>query len=202
MTESQNSFGRPGRRADIARELQDAFARRGIDLLPGRARQILDERVAEVAARLHMSERTALNYLPPDWAEQVAADVALEREQAQIAERAATGQVAVPITNIGALIAGLAVCVQNAVWRAMGEALPVSVGEPLDCLTGLALSLQSGAGGVDVPRAELLAAARHVGNESDALRRGHSSPDAETRQVARVIDRLAVDAAFAREVAR
>ena len=202
VTENQSGFGRPGRRASIARELQEAFARMGMELLPGRARQILDERIAEVAAQLHMSERTALQYLPPGWVEQTAADVALEREQAQVAEQTATGTAAVPVANLGALMAGLAVCVQNAAWRAMGEALPVSIGEPLDCLTGLALALQSLTTEVDVTRAELVAAARHVGTESDALGRGYSSPDSEGDLTARVIARLADDAAWARAAAR
>lgn len=202
MTDSQSSFGRPGRRADIARELQEAFARKGIELLPGRARQILDERIAGVAAQLHMSERTALQYLPPDWAEQMAADVALEREQAQVAEQTATGTAVVPVANLGAVIAGLAVCIQNAVWRAMGEALPVAVGEPLDCLSGLALALQSNTTEVEVARAGLVAAARHIGTESDALGRGYSSPDSDAERTARVVGRLADDAAWARAAAR
>jgi hypothetical protein len=202
VTEEQAGFGRPGRRASIARELQEAFARKGIELLPGRARQMLDERIAEVAAQLRMSERTAMQYLPSDWAEQMAADVELEREQAQVAEQTATGTADVPVAKLGALMAGLAVVVQNAVWRAMGEALPVAVGEPLDCLSGLALALQSVTTEVEVPRAGLVAAARHVGTESDALSRGYASPDSDAELIARVIARLADDAAWARAAAR
>lgn len=202
MTGSAMGFGRPGRRADVARELHEALERRGIDLLPGRARQMLDERVAEVAAQMRISEQTALSYLPPDWAEQIAADIAIEHEQAHIAEETAQGSVPVSVTDVGALIAGLAVCVQNAVWRAMGNALPVSVGEPLDCLTGLALALQPAIDELEVPRAELIAAARHLGSESDALGRGHASPDTDPEQLARVVTRLASDAALAREIAR
>lgn len=202
MTDSQRRFGPPGRRAQIAQELHDAFARRGNELLPGRARQILDERVTAVAAQLRLSERTALQYLPDDWAEQIADDVALERAQSQIAEQTATGTASAPVARIGAAIAGLAVCIQNAVWRVMEQELPVSVGEPLDCLSSLALALQQGAEEVDVARAELLAAARHLGTESDALGRGYSSPDSDVEWTARVIARLADDAAWARAMAR
>lgn len=202
MTEDAR-FGRPGRRAEIARELHEAFSRLGVDLLPGRARQIVDERIHELATQTGMAERTALSYLPPEWAEQIAADVALEQEQAQIAERTATGQLTLTSSRLGALIAGLAVAVQNGVWRAMDDALPAAVGEPLDCLTGLALALQSTSMEVTVPRSELLAAARLLGGESDSLRKGRSSPDdADPDRHVSVTGRLAADADWARRLAR
>jgi hypothetical protein len=199
---TSSPFGRPGRRADIARELHEAFARHGIELLPGRARQIVDERVAEVAALMRFSERTALQHLPAGWAEEIAAAAAFDQQQAKMAEQVATGSAPVPGQRLGALIAGLAVCIQDGVWRVAGG-LPASIGESLDCLTGLALSLQSVDVVVDVPRAELLAAARHLGSESDALRAGMDSPDQhDPPRVARVIERLADDAAWSRRAAR
>ncbi|MHB8449435.1 MAG: hypothetical protein ACYDAQ_03055 [Mycobacteriales bacterium] len=48
----------------MARELHAAFARHSTDLLPGRARQMVDERRRDVAEKARISERTALTYLP------------------------------------------------------------------------------------------------------------------------------------------
>lgn len=201
MADTLAEFGRPGRRADLARELHEAFARRGIELLPGRARQIVDERLAEVAALMRVSERTALSYLPTAWVEDVTAAVALEQEGAKIAERDARGSATIPARRLGAVLAGLAVCVQDGVWR-MAGGLPAGIGESLDCLTGLALSLRTMTDEVEVPRAELLAAARHLGGESDALRAGMDSPDRhDADQVERVIARLSEDAAWSRRAA-
>lgn len=202
MTATPSPFGRPGRRADVARELHDAFARHGIALLPGRAREIVDERVAEVAAQMGFSERAALQHLPPGWPEEIAAAAAFDQQQSKMAEQDAVGTATVPAQRLGALIAGLAVCIQDGVWR-VADGLPASIGESLDCLTGLALSLQSVDAEVEVPRSELLAAARHLGSESDALRAGMDSPDQhDPPRVARVIERLADDAAWSRRAAR
>lgn len=203
MDTDKMGFGRPGRKADIARALHEAFGQQGIDLLSGRARQMVDERVRTVAEQSGISERAALGYLPDGWAEQTAADVALEREQAQIAEQSASGDVSLVASRLGALIAGLAVVVQNGVWRAMGDALPASVGEPLDCLTGLALCLQTTSVDVSAGRSGLLAAARLLGSESDALRKGYSSPDGgDADRLISVTDRLAADASGARRLAQ
>ena len=100
----------------MARELHEAFERHGIELLPGRARQMLDETVRDVAVRGRFSERTALDYLPVDWAGQTAADVAFQQEQSQIAERSAIGEVELTATRVGSLVAALAVVAQNNVW--------------------------------------------------------------------------------------
>lgn len=106
-------------------------------------------------------------------------------------------------SRLGALIAGLAVVVQNSVWRAMDNALPASVGEGLDCLTGLAVALGTATCDVTVNRAELLVAARMLGSESDAVARGHATPhDDDTAQLASLTERLAADAAWARRLAR
>lgn len=200
---SPSDFGRPGRKADLARELHQAFADRGIELLPGRARQMLDERVAAVAEQMRISEKAALSYLPTDWPEQTAADVAVEREQAQMAEQMATGTVTISAARLSALMAGLAVAIQNSVWRVMDGSLPAAVGEPLDCLTGLALKVESVPADLEVGRAELLAVARHLGSEADVLRAGGSSPDRDNpAQRERVVDRLVGDAEAARRLAR
>ena len=200
---SGSEFGRRGRRADLARELHEAFVRHGIELLPGRARQMLDETVRDVAAQGRISERTALDYLPADWAERMAADVACQQEQSQVAERSAVGDVELTTTRVGSLVAGLAVVVQNKVWRVLDNNLPASIGEALDCLTSLALSLAPSDYEVTVPRADLLAAARLLGNESDGLRQGRSSPDDEyPERRTSAIDRLASDAAWARRLAQ
>jgi hypothetical protein len=203
VVESGSGFGRPGRRADLARELHEAFVRHGIELLPGRARQMLDETVRDVAAQGRFSERTALNYLPVDWAERTAADVAFQQEQSQMAERSAIGGVELTATRVGSLVAGLAVVVQNNVWRVLENNLPASIGEALDCLTGLALSLAPSDCEVAVSRADLLAAARLLGNESDGLRQGRPSPDDEhPERRASATERLASDAAWARRLAQ
>jgi hypothetical protein len=200
---ADNPFGRPGRRADLARELHEAFCRHGVELLPGRARRMVDERIQQVAEQTRVSERTAVTYLPEGWAEQIAADVALEHEQSQMAERIATGEVEMSASRLGALIAGLAVVVQNNVWRAMDNALPASIGQSLDCLTGLALALQPASFEVPVTRAELLAAARLLGSESDAIASGHATPhDENAKQLESVTERLASDAAWARRLAQ
>lgn len=200
---ADNSFGKPGRRADIAQELHDAFARRGIHLLPGRARKIVDERVREVAAQAGISERAAIDYLPQEWAEEVAADVALEQEQAQMAERLAAGDVEISASRTGAMIAGLAVVVQNNVWRVMDDALPASIGEALDCLTSLAVSFGGAPFDISVARAELLAAARLLGGESDAITSGRHTPhDENVAQKQSVAARLAADAGWARRLAQ
>jgi hypothetical protein len=187
----------------LAQQLHEAFVRHGVGLLPGRARQMVDERIREVAEKARISERTALTYLPEGWADELAADLALELEQSQMAERLVTGAVDAPTSRVGALIAGLAVVVQNNVWRLMDDALPASVGEPLDALTALALSLQSTAFDVTVQRAGLLTAARLLGGESDAIRNGRTTPhDSDIDQRVAVTDRLASDAAWARRLAR
>jgi hypothetical protein len=163
---------------------------------------MVDERVREVAKQSGISERTALTYLPDGWADQIAADVAMEQEQSQMAERMATGEVDTTASRVGALVAGLAVVVQNNVWRAMDDVLPASIGEALDCLTGLALCLRSATFDVSVPRAELLAAARLLGGESDAVGRGHTTPhDDDVEQLKTLTARLAADAAWARRLA-
>ena len=63
---SSADFGRPGRKASLARALHQAFTERGIDLLPGRAGRMLDERVTAVAEQMRISETAALSYLPSD----------------------------------------------------------------------------------------------------------------------------------------
>jgi hypothetical protein len=119
-----------------------------------------------------------------------------------MAERLVTGEADASTSRLAALMAGLAVVVQNNVWRLMGDALPASVGEPLDALTALALSLQSTASEVAVQRSALLAAARLLGGESDAIREGRTTPhDDDNEQRAAVTDRLASDAAWARRLA-
>ena len=201
MPPTPAGFGRPGRRAEIARELHEAFARHGVDLLPGRARQMVDERVAQVAALMRVSEQTAVRYLPPGWAEDMASDVAVQREGEKVAEDLATGTASISASRLAAVLAGLAVCIQDGVWR-VADGLPVAVGEPLDCLTGLALALRTMTSEVEVARADLLAAARHLGGESDALRAGMDSPDRDDPQrIAQVVARLADDAAWARRTA-
>ena len=203
MAGSGSQFGRPGRRAELARELHEAFVRHGIELLSGRARQMLDETVRDVAAQGRFSERTALDYLPADWAERTAADVAFQQEQSQVAERSAVGDVELTTTRVGSLVAGLAVVVQNSAWRVLENNLPASIGEALDCLTGLALSLAPSDCEVAVSRADLLAAARLLGNESDGLRQGRPSPDDEhPERRASATERLASDAAWARRLAQ
>lgn len=56
-------FGRPGRRADLARILHSAWVDHGMNPLVGAARLGIDQRVAQVAADLGLSEAAAPKHM-------------------------------------------------------------------------------------------------------------------------------------------
>lgn len=193
-----NPFGR-GRRAEIARELHEAFAQHGVALLPGKAREIVDERVAMVANLLGVSEPTALRALPAGWAQQQAAETAVEWGAATLAETSAQGTVEVSAQTVADIALGLTVVLHQTAVRTLDGDLPVAIGEPLDALSTLLDALSDVAGDVRVDRGMLLRAARYLGDLSDALRAGAdlAGPDEAGRRD-RVAVRLARDAERAR----
>ncbi len=199
---SEREFGRPGRRADLARELHAAFARHGIDLLPGGARKLVDQRIADVATQMSMSERSALRYFPRGWAEQIAEEAAVDYEGGRLAEQSAGGEALAPMAGIARLIMGLSVTAQYELWRVMDECTPTSVAGPLDAISALAASLTESTGDVRVARSSLFTTARLLGDEADAIRSGAPVPP-EASAVDRTVltERLASDAAHARRAA-
>ena len=85
LSSSQGEYGR-GRRAELARRLHDACLQAGIELLPGKARELVDERVRDVAEQMRLTEPAALKYMPSDWPEETATSMTLQVESAKLAE--------------------------------------------------------------------------------------------------------------------
>jgi len=171
LSASQGEYGR-GRRAALARRLHDACLQAGIELLPGKAREIVDERVRDVAEQMRLTEPAALKYMPSDWPEETATSMALQVESAKLAEATAVGTVSVAASQVAQFMTGLTLVVQEAAWQSDNEQLNAGIGEPLDRLSALSRSLIGLPGNVDVDRSELVGAARQLGQLADYIGAG------------------------------
>lgn len=135
-------FGRPGRRADLARILHSTWDARGMAPLDGAARGIIDRKVAQVAADLGVSEAAALKHIDDRMVIELAVDTANMWQASQVADEVAGGvAVPVPAADAGQLVMGLAMAVGQMVREAYGE-LPAAAGEPLDALVELGAALR------------------------------------------------------------
>ena len=200
MSASQGEYGR-GRRAALARRLHDACLQAGIELLPGKAREIVDERVRDVAEQMRLTEPAALKYMPSDWPEETATSMTLQVESAKLAEATAVGTVSVAASQVAQFMTGLTLVVQEAAWQSDNEQLNASIGEPLDRLSALSRSLIGLPGNVDVDRSELVGAARQLGQLADYIGAGgHFLAQDEVDRDA-FARRLAADAKAARAAA-
>ena len=168
LSSSQGEYGR-GRRAELARRLHDACLQAGIELLPGKARELVDERVRDVAEQMRLTEPAALKYMPSNWPEETATSMTLQVESAKLAEATAVGTVSIAAWQVAQLITGLALVVQEAAWQSNNEQLNAGIGEPLDRLSALSRSLSDLPGNVDLDRSELLGAARQLGQLADYI---------------------------------
>lgn len=140
-----DQFGRPGRRADLAALLYAALIERGMAPLDGVARAMIDEKVAQVANDLGISEPAALKQLQDHLVVALATNIADNWHAAQLADDAAGEfSVTVPARDAAQLVMGLAMAVGQIVREAYGE-LPAAVGEPLDALCELGAALQAAA---------------------------------------------------------
>lgn len=200
MSARQGEYGR-GRRAELARQLHDACLKAGLELLPGKARELVDMHITQAAAMMRVSEQTALKYIPPGWAEETATTTALEAESSKLAETTAAGTVPVAARQVARLITGLAVVVQEAVWRSSNEQLNAAVGEPLDRLSALSSSLSELLGDVDVERSELVGAARELGELADYISGGGRFLHQDDHARDKLAQQLARDAEVARSAA-
>lgn len=136
-------FGRAGRRADLARVLHATLVEHGLAPRDGAARAILDEKVAQVAAELRVSEAAALKHVDDRMIIELAVNTANTWHAAKVADEAASGVlVQVPAADAGQLVLGLAMAVGPMVRQAYGE-LPASAGEPLDALGELGAALRA-----------------------------------------------------------
>jgi hypothetical protein len=200
MSAPQGEYGR-GRRAELARRLHDASLQAGLELLPGKARELVDKHVTQAAELMRVSEQTAIKYIPPGWPEETATSMALEAESAKLAETTASGTVSIAARQVARLITGLALVVQEAVWRSSNEQLNAAVGEPLDRLSALSTSLSELLGDVDVERSELVGAARELGELADYISAGGRFLHQGDVDQDRLAQQLARDAAVARSAA-
>jgi hypothetical protein len=200
LSASQGEYGR-GRRAELARRLHDACLQAGIELLPGKAREIVDERVRDVAEQMRLTEPAALKYMPSDWPEETATSMTLQVESAKLAEATAVGTVSVAASQVAQFMTGLTLVVQEAAWQSDNEQLNAGIGEPLDRLSALSRSLTGLPGNVDVDRSELVGAARQLGQLADYIGAGgHFLAQDEVDRDA-FARRLAADAKAARAAA-
>jgi hypothetical protein len=200
LSASQGEYGR-GRRAEQARRLQDACLQAGIELLPGKAREIVDERVRDVAEQMRLTEPAALKYMPSDWPEETATSMTLQVESAKLAEATAVGTVSVAASQVAQFMTGLTLVVQEAAWQSDNEQLNAGIGEPLDRLSALSRSLTGLPGNVDVVRSEVVGAARQLGQLADYIGAGgHFLAQDEVDRDA-FARRLAADAKAARTAA-
>jgi hypothetical protein len=200
LSASQGEYGR-GRRAELARRLHDACLQTGIELLPGKAREIVDERVRDVAEQMRLTEPAALKYMPSDWPEETATSMTLQVESAKLAEATAVGTVSVAASQVAQFMTGLTLVVQEAAWQSDNEQLNAGIGEPLDRLSALSRSLIGIPGNVDVDRSELVGAARQLGQLADYIGAGGhflAQDEVDGDAFAR---RLAADAKAARAAA-
>lgn len=83
-----DQFGRAGRRADLARLLQASLMERGCSVGRGGAAMI-DEKVAQVASRLGMSEAAALKHFRDREVVELAVNTADAWHASQVAEEVA-----------------------------------------------------------------------------------------------------------------
>lgn len=200
LSASQGEYGR-GRRAELARRLHDACRQAGIELLPGKAREIVDARVRDVAEQMRLTEPAALKYMPSDWPEETATSMTLQVESAKLAEATAVGTVSVAVSQVAQFMTGLTLVVQEAAWQSDNEQLNAGIGEPLDRLSALSRSLIGLPGNVDVDRSELVGAARQLGQLADYIGAGgHFLAQDEVDRDA-FARRLAADAKAARAAA-
>lgn len=138
-------FGRAGRRADLARILHATLVEHGMAPRDGAARAIIDQKVAQVAAELGVSEAAALKHVADRMVIELAVNTANTWHASQVADEVASGVVVpVPASDAGQLVIGLAMAVGQMVREAYGE-LPASVGEPLDALGELGAALRAAA---------------------------------------------------------
>lgn len=141
-----DQFGRPGRRADLARILHSAWVDHGMDPLDGAARVVIDQKVAQVAADLGVSEAAALKHMDDRMVIELAVNTAQTWHASQVADEVAGGvAVPVPAADAGQLVMGLAMAVGQMLRQAYGE-LPASAGEPLDALGELGAALREATG--------------------------------------------------------
>jgi len=200
VTTNQSDYGR-GRRAELARRLHEACLQAGIELLPGKAREIVDERVRDVAEQMGLTEAVAFKYMRSDWPEEMAASMTLQVESSKLAEVTAVGTVSVAARQVAQLMTGLTLVVQEVAWQTDNEQLSAGVGEPLDRLSALSTSLSNLSGNVDVDRSELVSAARQIGQLADHIRAGgHFSAQGKVDRD-KLARKLAADAQAARSAA-
>lgn len=137
-----NQFGRPGRRADLARLFHETLVARGVTPLEGAARATIDKRIAEVAVLMRVSEASALKNFRDADAVALAESTADQWHAAEAAEDAAGGlSVDIPAEDAAQLVMGLAMAVGQLVREVYGE-LPAAVGQPLDALCELGANLR------------------------------------------------------------
>ena len=84
-----DQFGRPGRRADLARLLHATLIEHGTAPLDGAARAIIDEKVEQVANELGISEAAALKQLDEHLVIALATNTAHNWHAAHLADEAA-----------------------------------------------------------------------------------------------------------------
>lgn len=138
-----DQFGRAGRRADLARVLHSTLVQHGMAPRDGAARAIIDQKVAQVAAEMGMSEVAALRLFDDRMVTELAVNTANSWHASQVAaEVAGSVVVQVPAADAGQLVMGLAMAVGQMVREAYGE-LPASAGEPLDALGELGAALRA-----------------------------------------------------------
>lgn len=138
-----DQFGRPGRRADLARLLHTTLIEHGTSPLDGAARAMIDEKVEQVANELGISEAAALKQLDDHLVIALATNTAHNWHAAHLADEAA-GELAVPVpaADTAQLVMGLAMAVGQIVREAYGD-LPAAAGEPLDALCELGAALRA-----------------------------------------------------------
>jgi len=108
--------------------LHDASMQAGLELLPGKARELVDKHVMQAAELMRVSQQAAIKYIPPGWPEETATSMALEAESAKLAETTTRGTASIAARQVARLITGLALVVQEAVWRSSNEQLNAAVG--------------------------------------------------------------------------
>jgi hypothetical protein len=135
-------FGRAGRRADLAKVLHTTLVAHGMAPLDGSARGTIDEKVAQVAADMGISETAALKHFNERNVAELAVNTANEWHAAHVADEVAGDLVvSVPASAAGQLVMGLAMAVGQMVREVYGD-LPASAGEPLDALCQLGSALR------------------------------------------------------------
>jgi hypothetical protein len=138
-----DQFGRPGRRADLARLLHATLLKHVTAPLDGAARAMIDEKVEQVANELGISESAALRQLDDHLVIALGTNTAHNWHAAHLADEAA-GELAVsvPAADTAQLVMGLAMAVGQIVREAYGD-LPAAAGEPLDALCELGAALRA-----------------------------------------------------------